>query len=78
MFYIVFILYYYCFKWFLKFLILFTFTPNLNKYRIKFKNIQKYEKVIIEKHGDKSIPKNQTNEFNIDYLFLKDIYYSIR
>ena len=58
--------------------ILFTFTSNLNKYRIKFKNIQKYKKVIIEKHGDKSIPKNQTNEFNIDYLFLKDIYYSIR
>lgn len=62
----------------LKSFILFTFTPNLNKYRIKFKNIQKCKKVIIEKHGDKSIPKNQTNEFNIDYLFLKDIYYSIR
>ena len=36
------------------------------------------EKVIIEKYSNKLIPKNITNKFNVGYLFLKDIYYSLK
>ena len=50
----------------------------LNEYR-KSKGInQEYEKVIIEKYSNKLIPKNQTNKFNVGYLFLEDIYYSLK
>lgn len=35
------------------------------------------KKVIIEKHSDKLIPKNVKNKYNVGYLFLKDIYYSL-
>lgn len=36
------------------------------------------EKVIIEKYSNKIIPKNVINKYNIGYLFLKDIYYSLK
>lgn len=36
------------------------------------------EKVIIEKYSNKLIPKNVTNKFNVGYLFLKDIYNSLK
>ncbi len=36
------------------------------------------EEVIIKKYANKLIPKNVTNKFNIGYLFLKDIYYSLK
>ena len=36
------------------------------------------EKIIIEKYSNKLIPKNVTNKFNVGYLFLKDIYYSLK
>ncbi len=36
------------------------------------------EKIIIEKYTDKLIPMNVKNKFNVGYLFLKDIYYSLK
>ena len=36
------------------------------------------EKIIIEKCMNKLIPKNVINKFNVGYLFLKDIYYSLK
>ena len=36
------------------------------------------EKVIIEKYANKLIPKNVNHEFNVGYLFLEDIYYSLK
>ena len=36
------------------------------------------EKIIIEKYSNKLIPMNITNKFNVGYLFLKDIYYSLK
>ena len=35
-------------------------------------------KVIIEKYSNKLISKNTINKYNVGYLFLKDIYYSLR
>ena len=50
----------------------------LNKY-INIKDDSKNnEKVIIEKYSNKIIPKDKINKFNVGYLFLKDIYYSLR
>ena len=37
-----------------------------------------HQKVIIEKYTNKLIPKNKINKYNIGYLFLKDIYYSLK
>lgn len=36
------------------------------------------EEVIIKKYSNKLIPKDAINKFNIGYLFLKDIYYSLK
>ena len=36
------------------------------------------DEVIIKKYSNKIIPKNMTNKFNVGYLFLKDIYYSLK
>lgn len=36
------------------------------------------EKIIIEKDKSKLIPKDVINNFNVGYLFLKDIYYSLK
>jgi len=51
----------------------------LNEYRKKNGLINdSNEKVIIEKYSNKLIDKNVTNKFNVGYLFLKDIYYSLK
>ena len=50
----------------------------LNDYKEKHNNSTQLEKVIIEKHSNKLIPKDVINKFNIGYLFLKDIYYSLK
>ena len=47
----------------------------LNEY-IK-QHTEETDKIIIEKHIGKIIPKNQKNTFNIGHLFLKDIYYDL-
>lgn len=50
----------------------------LNEY-INIKDDSKNnEKVIIEKYSNKIIPKDKINKFNVGYLFLKDIYYSLK
>lgn len=36
------------------------------------------EKVIIEKNANRLIPMNIINKFNVGYLFLEDIYYSLK
>lgn len=36
------------------------------------------EEVIIKKYSNRLIPMNVTNKFNVGYLFLKDIYYSLK
>ena len=36
------------------------------------------EEVIIKKYANRLISKNEKNKFNIGYLFLKDIYYSLK
>lgn len=38
----------------------------------------KFDEVIIKKYSNKLIPKNTINKFNVGYLFLKDIYYSLK
>ena len=50
----------------------------LNDYRKRNGLILDGEKVIIEKYSNRIIPKNKINKFNVGYLFLKDIYYSLR
>ena len=50
----------------------------LNDFLIKHGISNIDEKVFIEKHSNKLIPKNVTNKFNVGYLFLKDIYYSLK
>ena len=50
----------------------------LNKYKKEHQIVQEFEEVIIKKYSNKLIPKNVTNKFNIGYLFLKDIYYSLK
>ena len=56
-----------------------TWLNNYLKNYMKKNNIPtKEEKVIIEKYTNKLIPMNVKNKFNIGYLFLKDIYYSLK
>lgn len=50
----------------------------LNKYKMQNHIPVNGEKVIIEKYKNKLIAKNTINKFNIGYLFLKDIYYSLK
>ena len=54
----------------------------LNNYLINYKKqhniLTEYDKVIIEKYSNKLINKNVTNKFNVGYLFLEDIYYSLK
>lgn len=54
----------------------------LKNYLLKYKNEHNIptenEKVIIEKYSDKLIQKNVINKFNVGYLFLKDIYHSLK
>ena len=56
-----------------------TFLNNyLNKYNEEYLSVQEAEEVIIKKYSNKLIPKNVINKFNIGYLFIKDIYYSLK
>ena len=50
----------------------------LLKYLEEHKVYDEPEKVIIEKYSNKLIPMNQINKFNVGYLFLEDIYYSLK
>ena len=54
----------------------------LKNYLIKYKrehNIPtEFDEVIIKKYSNKLIPKNIINKFNVGYLFLEDIYYSLK
>ena len=50
----------------------------LNKYNKEHHTVQEPEEIIIKKYSNKLIPKNVTNKFNVGYLFLKDIYYSLK
>lgn len=50
----------------------------LNNFKKKHGIPTESEKIIIEKYSNKLIPQNVTNKFNIGYLFLKDIYYSLK
>lgn len=50
----------------------------LNKYKDEHAISVEQEEVVIKKYANKLIPMNVTNKFNIGYLFLKDIYYSLK
>ena len=54
----------------------------LNNYLTEFKKEHgipvESEKIVIEKYANKLIPQNVTNRFNVGYLFLKNIYYSLK
>ena len=54
----------------------------LKNYLIQYKkehNIPtEFDEVIIKKYSNKLISKNVINRFNVGYLFLKDIYYSLK
>lgn len=54
----------------------------LKKYLVQYKkehNIPtEFDEIIIKKYSNKLIPKNVINKFNVGYLFLKDIYYSLK
>lgn len=50
----------------------------LVQYKIEHNIPIENEKVIIEKYSNKLIQKNVINKFNVGYLFLKDIYYSLK
>lgn len=50
----------------------------LAKYKLEHNTPIENEEVIIKKFTNKLIPMNITNKFNVGYLFLKDIYYSLK
>ena len=50
----------------------------LNNYKKEHGISTESNKVIIEKYSDKLIDKNVINKFNVGYLFLKKIYYSLK
>lgn len=50
----------------------------LKKYLKDHHMSKEVEEVIIKKNANKLIPKNTINKFDIGYLFLKDIYYSLK
>lgn len=50
----------------------------LKKYLEEHNLSTEVEKVVIEKYSNKLIPKDIINRFNVGYLFLKDIYYSLK
>ena len=50
----------------------------LENYKIEHDISTQQEEIIIKKHSNKLIPKNVINKFNVGYLFLKDIYYSLK
>lgn len=50
----------------------------LENYKKEHNISNQLEEVIIKKYSNKLIPLNVNNRFNIGYLFLKDIYYSLK
>lgn len=50
----------------------------LNNYLKEHPTSNEPEEVIIKKYSNKLIPMNVINKFNVGYLFLKDIYYSLK
>ena len=50
----------------------------LNNYKEKHGIQAQSEKVIIEKYSNKIIPMDKINKYNVGYLFLEDIYYSLK
>ena len=50
----------------------------LDDYKKEHAIYKKKEKIIIEKYAGRLIPKNTAQQFNVGYLFLKDIYYSLK
>ena len=50
----------------------------LKDFLVKHKEPKEIEEVVIKKYTNKLIPKNVINKFNVGYLFLKDIYYSLK
>ena len=50
----------------------------LNNFNEEYKKVEEPEEVIIKKYSNRLIPKNVTNRFNVGYLFLEDIYYSLK
>ena len=50
----------------------------LVQYKIEHNIPTEFDEVIIKKYSNKLIPKNVINKFNVGYLFLKDIYYSLK
>ena len=50
----------------------------LNNYKEKHGVPVQDKKVIIEKYSNKIIPMNKINKYNVGYLFLKNIYYSLK
>lgn len=50
----------------------------LNNYKEKHGIPTQSEKVIIEKYSNKIIPMDKINKYNVGYLFLEDIYYSLK
>lgn len=50
----------------------------LNKYLKEHENPKEIEEIIIKKYSNKLIPMNVINKFNIGYLFLKQIYCSLK
>lgn len=50
----------------------------LNNFLNKYNLSNELEEVIIKKYSNKLIPMNVINKYNVGYLFLKDIYYSLK
>lgn len=59
-----------------------TLNAWLNNYLVnylkEFNETSAQTEVIIKKNSNKLIPKNVINKYNVGYLFLKDIYYSLK
>ena len=50
----------------------------LNRYKEKQNISTKLQEVIIKKYANRLIPRDTLQQFNVGYLFLKDIYYSLK
>lgn len=50
----------------------------LNRYREKQNISTELKEVIIKKYANRLIPRDTLQQFNVGYLFLKDIYYSLK
>ena len=50
----------------------------LNRYKEKQNISTELQEVIIKKYANRLIPRDTLQQFNVGYLFLKDIYYSLK